>query len=415
MNNGKIFIVDDDDSSLELAEHILSLEGWTVKTTNTVESVFLKIKDFDPDYLITDIMMPIMDGIQLCSKITNNPDFAKITIIVCSSKSYDFDKENAFKQGASGYILKPFTKEKFEDVVNSLNKTKLTFWGIHGTLPVPGSKTSIYGGNTSCVSLEFSPRNLFILDAGSGISELSNHLLKDKHKRINASLCITHTHWDHINAFPFFGPLYLSGNEITVYGPTSGEGRSIEQSITDQMSREYFPITSKEFAAHVKYENLHEGQYEISGVQVQAKLLIHPGNCLGYKFIYNKKIICYLTDNELYKKDFVSYSPNYWNSLLKFLDSCDLLIHDTTYFDYEYERKINWGHSSVNQVVQLAHEANVKYLFLFHHDIAHDDGHLMQKLKIAQQSLLKLNSRTKCFLPKERSELIIERLDKHNF
>ena len=276
----------------------------------------------------------------------------------------------------------------------------VTFWGVHGTLPVPGRKTVRYGGNTSCISIEFPNGAFFIFDAGTGIKELSNYLISEKQALTKANVFISHPHWDHINGFPFFAPLYTKGNWFEICGPSNG-GMSMRELISGQMDGIYFPINIKEFDATVSFSNLGEKRFDIDTIEIQTMFLNHPGQCLGYRLNYGGRSICYVTDNEMYPESNRLYSESYIKKLADFVAGTDVLITDCTYTDAEYEAKIGWGHSSVNQVVELADRAKVKKLYLFHHDPDQTDDDIDDKLKMAQVLLEKRGSSTICIAPKE--------------
>ncbi|MCD6487069.1 MAG: MBL fold metallo-hydrolase [Syntrophobacterales bacterium] len=283
---------------------------------------------------------------------------------------------------------------------------KLTFWGVHGTLPVPGQNTVRYGGNTSCVSLEFPKDNFFIFDAGTGIKELSNCLMSERCALAKVTILISHPHWDHINGLPFFAPLYTNGNKFEICGPPNG-GMSMRELIAGQMNGVYFPINIQKFGAKVSFRDLGEEQFAIDTIKIQTMFLNHPGQCLGYRLDYRDRSICYVTDNEIYPESSRFYSESYANKLTDFVSDTDVLITDCTYTDEEYEGKIGWGHSSVNQVVELADRAKVKELYLFHHDPDQTDDDIDDKLKMAQDILEKKGSSTICTAPKEKESFYI--------
>jgi phosphoribosyl 1,2-cyclic phosphodiesterase len=278
---------------------------------------------------------------------------------------------------------------------------KLTFWGVRGTLPVPGRGTVRYGGNTSCVSIEFPKDNFFIFDAGTGIKELSNCLMFERRTLTKAMIFISHPHWDHINGLPFFAPLYTNGYKFEICGPSSVD-MSMQKLISGQMDGVYFPINIKEFTEGVSFRNLEEESFNIDTIKIQTMFLNHPGQCLGYRLDYRNRSICYVTDNEIYPESSRLYSESYINKLTDFISDTDVLITDCTYTDEEYEGKIGWGHSSVNQVVELADRARVKNLYLFHHDPDQTDDDIDNKLKMAQSILEKKGSSTICAAPKEK-------------
>ncbi|MBW2651369.1 MAG: MBL fold metallo-hydrolase, partial [Deltaproteobacteria bacterium] len=282
-----------------------------------------------------------------------------------------------------------------------LDSIELTFWGVHGTLPVPGDTTVKYGGNTSCVSLEFSRGNLFIFDSGTGIKILSDHLMSEKRQFMEAKIFISHPHWDHINALPFFVPLYIPGNDFEICGPAQGD-ITVHDLISGQMDGVYFPIKIKEFGAGVHFRDLKEEEFDIDGIKIKTMLLNHPGHCLGYRVKYKNRIVCYITDNELYPESSQFYNERYLNRLTEFVMDADALITVCTYTDNEYESKIGWGHSSISQVVDLAHRAGVKTLYLFHHDLNQADTDIDAKLETAQALLKEKGSSTVCIAPKEK-------------
>jgi phosphoribosyl 1,2-cyclic phosphodiesterase len=281
------------------------------------------------------------------------------------------------------------------------DKINLRFWGLHGTLPVPGKETVKYGGNTSCVSVEFPTGNIFIFDGGTGIKKLSDHLMAHNKGRVDAKIFISHPHWDHINAIPFFMPLYMQGNTFEICGPPQGE-ITINQLISRQMDGVYFPIKFKEFRADIHFRDLKEEDFNIDKINIKTIRLNHQGYCIGYRVTYKKRSVSYITDNELYPKSNQFYDEKYLSRLADFVRNTDALITDSTYTEEEYETKIGWGHSSVKQVVELADRAAVKTLYLYHHDPDHNDKIIEQKLKTAREILEMKKSSTICIAPKEK-------------
>ncbi|MGA1844219.1 MAG: response regulator [bacterium] len=407
MDAKRIYIVEDDLPVLKLEEHILKSLGWEIRSSTSAEDAYDEILRYRPTCILLDIMLPGMDGLELCRKIRTNRELDDVYIIIVSLKAYNFDKERALSFGADGYITKPFNKEKFLDAFNSIISISMKFWGTRGTLPVTGQRSIKYGGNTPCVTLQFSQNRWFVFDSGTGIREFSNLLMKSGHSRIKVNIFISHPHWDHINAFPFFAPLFVPGNEITVLGPYQSDDYTMSKIVSDQMYGVYFPVGVKEFAAHVQYKDLREGSYTIDGIKVRTKMLTHPGNCLGYRVDHKGRSFCYVTDNELYLPDSEYYIESVREQLIDFIKDADILIHDATYFDEEYTKKVNWGHSCVSQVAKLAHDAGVRRLYLFHQDPDHSDTDLERKLERARTLLASLGSSTECLLPVEQEEVLV--------
>ena len=304
--------------------------------------------------------------------------------------------------GAHGYLRKPINPETFIERIDRIidDHIDLTFWGVRGTLPVSGKKFLKYGGNTSCVTLEIPRQQFFIFDCGSGIKNLGDWFLAQNRKGINAKIFISHPHWDHINAIPFFTPLYMQGNEFEVLGANQGD-ITMREIVSAQMEGVYFPITLSQFAARVYFNDLEEESLTVSGIDVQTKLLSHPGKCLGYRINYNGRSICYITDNEMYVETSEYFNPHYEKRLAEFVEGADVLITDTTYTDEEYLTKEGWGHSCISKVVNLADTAKVKTLYLFHHDPDQFDDDIDRKLDTARAMLKARKSKTKCLAPKE--------------
>ncbi|MFC1815255.1 response regulator [Thermodesulfobacteriota bacterium] len=404
----KFFIVDDDRISISLMTKYLENEGHIVSSSTLSVPALSQIIEQKPDCALIDLMMPEMDGLEMIKQLRRQASLDAMRIVVVSAKSYEFDRKRAAALGADDYITKPVDSKNFVAQVLRViqDKIELTFWGVHGTLPVPGEQTTKYGGNTSCVSLNFSSNNMFIFDSGTGIKALSNHLIAEKRAPLEATIFISHPHWDHINALPFFDPLYRQGNEIEICGP-SHDDITMKQMISGQMDGVHFPIKIKEFSASVSFRDLKEGTIKIDGITIKTMLLNHPGSCLGYRVEYKGRSICYVTDNELYPDTSQFYNRFYLQRLDDFVQGTDALITDATYKDEEYEAKIGWGHSAIRQVVDLADRARVKTLYLFHHDLDQTDADVDFKLETAQAMLAEKNSSTQCIAPKEKQRFAI--------
>lgn len=406
MTSLSFVILEDDTAVAELQRQLLEREGHRVQVVldsrNSVEFVSRE----RPDILIVDIMMPNMDGLEVVRRLRGLPELNAMKIVVVSAKSYDADRNRALSYGANGMLLKPIAPATFVQQVMALaaDTMEITYWGIRGTLPVPGKRTLRYGGNTSCISVAMPRDQFFIFDAGSGIRELSNHLMATRPGKLAAKMIISHPHWDHINALPFFVPLYIPGNEFEIMGPAQG-AKVMREVVAAQMDGTYFPITLRELGARVFFRNLAEETVSFGEVKLSAMLLSHPGNCLGYRLTLGDRSFCYVTDNELYLPDAPGYQSSYVDKLVDFVKDTDILLTDTTYTDAEYKNRLNWGHSCVSQVVNLAHAAGVKNLQIMHHDPSQSDDDIDRKLDAALDGLARLGSSVKCTAPVEGTRL----------
>jgi CheY-like chemotaxis protein/phosphoribosyl 1,2-cyclic phosphodiesterase len=397
-------IIEDDSVTADIQKSLLERQGHTVHVNLDALDGVEFVSRVKPDILLIDIMMPGMDGLEVCRRLRQVPELKKLKIIVVSSKSYAADRERALSLGADGMLLKPVTPSSFVTEVLALasDDMDITYWGVRGTLPVPGRKSLRYGGNTSCITLAMPRDQLFILDAGSGIRELSAHMMATRDGKLTAKILITHPHWVHITALPFFVPLYMAGNEFEVMGPAQG-ARTMREMISAQMDGIYFPITLRELGARIFFRNLAEEEVTFGDVTVRTMLLSHPGNCIGYRITMRGRSFCYITDNELYLKDAPGYQQNYVDKLVQFVGGCDVLLTDTTYTDAQYKSRVNWGHSCVSEVIALAHAAGVKELQLMHHDPDQTDDDIDRKLDDARSGLARMRSSVVCTAPVEGS------------
>lgn len=402
----KIFMVDDSATALNFARAQLEAAGHQVESTTDSTTALAQLRSVQADLVILDVMMPRVNGFELCAAIRKDPQLGELPIIMASAKAYDSDRQKARRMGASGYIVKPFSMEQFDAITRSINSMIISTWGVRGTLPMPQEGYIRFGGHTSCYSLRLGDDRHLIFDAGTGIKSLSNSLMKEGQSRITADLFITHPHWDHINGFPFFTPLYVPGNEIRVHGARQDD-IGFEQLLTGQMDGTYFPVTAREFGGHVTFNEIGEQQLDLDGVRVSTILLKHPGHCLGYRVDYGGRSFCYITDNELYPADSPFADEEFVRQLADFCRGANILVHDCTYFDDEYPKRLHWGHSCLREVCRLAHLAGAERLWIHHHDPDQDDHDIECKLEYCTEALEGLGSKTKAVLPREgRSEAV---------
>jgi CheY-like chemotaxis protein len=396
----RVLVIDDSTMALSVALQQLHAAGHQAEAKHGSDGALELVRDLKPDVVICDIMMPGINGFELCGMIRADKSLDSIRIIMASAKAYDADRNMATKVGADGYIVKPFTLDKFNSIISSLDTMQLTAWGVRGTLPVPQQGFIRFGGNTSCYSLQFSATRHLVFDAGTGIKNCGSSMLKAASKNLDIDLLITHPHWDHINAFPFFAPLYLPGNSVRVHG-CAQDSAGFEQLIVAQMDGTYFPVTVREFSANLSFNEIGEQELNLDGIQVRTMLLKHPGHCLGYRVDHGGRSFCYITDNELYHANSEFADEEFLHSLANFCRGTNVLIHDCTYSDEEYASKVHWGHSALSEVCRLANLAEAERLWIHHHDPSQDDVAIERKLEFCTLELQKLGSRTLAVLPSE--------------
>ncbi len=256
----------------------------------------------------------------------------------------------------------------------------VTFWGVRGSIPVPGPSTMRYGGNTSCLEIKTGEGDRIIFDAGTGLRILGESL--DLSKKHDLTILISHPHWDHINGIPFFTPIYIPGNRVTIYGPGTAE-MSLDEILTGQMKHSYFPVRTVELLAEMNYRQIEQDHFSIGNLAIESITLNHPVACLGYKVHYGDKTFIYLGDNEPYYNvynDQDAEMKTFVESLNKRLEDfargADILVTDSQYLPSEYEAKKGWGHSTTHHALNMAVRAGVKKLFFFHHEPLRSDDEL---------------------------------------
>jgi len=247
------------------------------------------------------------------------------------------------------------------------------FWGVRGSIACPGPNTVRYGGNTSCIEMLVSDRRL-IFDGGTGLRELGLSLLKEM--PVQADMFFTHSHWDHIQGFPFFVPAFVPGNRFNIYGAIAPNGSTIEQRLNDQMLHPNFPVPLQIMGADLKFCDIEIGEtIKVGDLIVENALLNHPGEAVGYRVTWNNRVAAYITDTE-------HFPDRLDENVLWLVRDADVMIYDATYTDEEYHHektsKVGWGHSTWQEAVKVAKAANVKQLVIFHHDPLHSDDFMDQ-------------------------------------
>jgi len=224
--------------------------------------------------------------------------------------------------------------------------------------------------------------HLFLLDCGTGARPMGV-TVKDRIPRpTTITLLLGHTHWDHIQGFPFFAPLFDKENKITVCGP-EGSGRSLRDVLSGQMEFTYFPLELGQLPAAMTFRELGEGTHEIGGARVLAQYLNHPTVTIGYRIEADGASVVYLCDHEPFSQTFWHHppAPGETESIVhegdrqhaRFMAGASLVIHDAQYTPEEYPERKNWGHSTFEYAVGLAGASEVRELVLTHHDPSHHD------------------------------------------
>jgi phosphoribosyl 1,2-cyclic phosphodiesterase len=245
----------------------------------------------------------------------------------------------------------------------------VTFYGVRGSIATPGPRTIKYGGNTSCVHVRLNDGNNIIFDAGTGIRELGMRMVQNDEPLL---LLLSHGHWDHIQGYPFFAPIYQSDREIRICQSIDSNAVSLK-AILEQMDGSTFPVRSEDLPSKITTVSEVDEYLDSQSFLTTTKPLNHPGGGNAYRIEEDGVSIAYITDNEL---DPLAAPQTTYAEWVDFCNGVDLLIHDAQYTEKDLPAKHGWGHSLISQVRQLAVDAQVKNLVMYHHDPERSDSEL---------------------------------------
>jgi phosphoribosyl 1,2-cyclic phosphodiesterase/CheY-like chemotaxis protein len=411
-----VLLIDDDQIFRAMLAELLKSRGWEVFEADDGEAGLAVALQKRPDVVVCDLLMPRCNGFQFCRAIQSQRAFLpNVRVVVSSGSNYASDRANALDAGADEYITKPIGAKELFAVLERVTQraftdgptpsagaseettaagARLKFWGVRGSIPTPGPHTVLYGGNTACIELR-ADGELIVLDAGSGIRPLGVSLRNEfQANPINLSLLISHTHWDHIQGFPFFVPAYNPKNQVRILA-FEGARKGLEATLASQMESPYFPISMQQMPGNLYVQELKDMDFSIGAVRVKASFMNHPGICVGFRLETSGGSIAYLPDNELYRRQRVSnvnrtendtaFAERQDQKLIEFIRGADIAIMDSQYDASEYPDHVGWGHSCVDDTVDVSMKAGVKHLFLFHHDPDHNDAHVTKMLEGARQ------------------------------
>jgi phosphoribosyl 1,2-cyclic phosphodiesterase len=256
---------------------------------------------------------------------------------------------------------------------------EVKFWGTRGSIPAPGIHTLEFGGNTSCVEVLLNSGQRLIIDGGTGLRLLGKHLMEDA-SPVKIYLLLSHGHWDHLLGIPFFVPIYQASTEILVDGwPPAFQ--AMTRVFDSHMGDGFFPVAFDHLKARIDYLNrLAHGPLEVDGVTIDVISLNHPQGGFGFRIREGSHAMVFITDNEL-GADHGQRLPEF----VEFVRGVDLLIHDAQYLPSDMAERRGWGHSTYEEVVNLAMEAGVQNLILTHHDPSRSDAEVEKIIEAARQ------------------------------
>ena len=414
-----LVLIDNDPLSRALLSQCLTGQGWRVLEAEDGESGLALVEANRPAAVVCDLRTPKRNGFKVCRMIRELPELKETRVVLTGVSRFTNDRDTAFATGANEYLSKPIIPAELltalthcrDELVEDKPKpvvtgpVKVRFWGVRGSIPTPGIQTAMFGGNTSCVEVRAGDQ-VIILDAGSGIRALGQQLMREfKGKPLDITMLVSHTHWDHIQGFPFFIPAYNPKVNVRIVG-YEGAIHGLRGALFEQMQSAFFPVGLNQMASHVTFEELSEMEFELGAVKVRATFANHPGICLGYRLTTAEGDIVYMPDHEAYERHeaerqkisgerstpSLEYARLQDEKVIEFMRDADIVITDSQYDAVEYPTRLGWGHTCADDAVELAMKAGVKHLFLFHHDPDHHDEKMVAMIAAAEARVVQAGS-----------------------
>ena len=246
--------------------------------------------------------------------------------------------------------------------------------GCRGSVPVSGPKFHRYGGGTTCLEIKLSDDHRLLIDAGTGALAIHDDLPAGP---LHFSILVTHLHWDHTFALPFFRPFYDPESHFDFYGHHVA-GMTIDDALDMVMRPPWFPVNFRSTPAQKRFHHLEEEPFQIEDLHITPARLHHPDGVTAYRIERNGSVLCLATDVE-------HGEPDSDEKLRRLARGADVLVYDAQYLPDEYEiGKVGWGHSTWTEAVALAKECGVGRLILTSHDPARSDDGVDKILEMAR-------------------------------
>jgi phosphoribosyl 1,2-cyclic phosphodiesterase len=257
---------------------------------------------------------------------------------------------------------------------------RLKFWGTRGLISSPRAETAIFGGNTSCIQILYKG-HLLIVDTGFGVTNLGEDLMKiiiQHGAKLNIHIFYTHFHWDHIQGLPFFHPIYFKTSTLNLYSPVpSAKTTENLDLLFDGSYSPFSGISSMPSTIHIVElkDTLTIDDMQISFTPIDhGQDASNPSQVLTYAYKFrvpSGETLVIATDHE------ARTSPIN-DQFIAFAKDCDLLVHDAQYDDDEYQTRMGWGHSTVQQALSNAIQIKPNKVLLTHHDPSRSDSEIQE-------------------------------------
>ena len=444
--------IDQDRAARALLANCLEEAGWQTHQADDAENGLRLAARFHPEVVICAVHLSGSNGFQVCRALReaghlNSP----ARIILVSTSPYAIDRLSAVEAGADDFWVKPLVSAELVERLGRPQEfdrehppvpkvgfgsigpqavvpfrapqpnaqTLVRFWGVRGSIPTPGPDTAFYGGNTACVEVRAGGR-IIILDGGSGIRPLGGALMTEAGgEGVECDILISHMHWDHIMGLAFFAPGYDPKSRVRIFGFPNAE-RGLHETLAMLMRSPHFPIDWRQLPSQIEVHELPAPKLQLGNTRVQAAWMNHPGICAGYRLDTAHGSLAYLPDHEPFQRYLAISEGSEGSSaarldfarqqdaqVRRFIEDCDLLIVDSQYDSKEYPDYVGWGHGCASDAVNLALEARVKQVCLFHHDPSHDDSHLTRMAREAQQTADATGSKLVVHCAREGLEIVL--------
>jgi phosphoribosyl 1,2-cyclic phosphodiesterase/CheY-like chemotaxis protein len=387
--------------------------GWKIITAKDGSEAIAMAVEHRVNAVVCHLSALNANGFQICRTLRErHGELPGTAVVLAADEERPTARLNSQAVGATDFWVLPIPSQVFAERLQTLvagtadehTGNYVRFWGVRGSIPTPGPTTAYYGGNTSCVEVR-GDGELIVLDAGSGIRPLGLSLISEYGARpVSMTLLLSHTHWDHIQGFPFFAPGYNQINRLRVLG-YEGSRQGLETTLIGQMESSYFPIGMKQMGSHVRVEEINNMTFQIGAVQVASTFVNHPGICVAFRVQTSTGSVAYIPDHEPFErmrlmqsraqevnKELIEFARSEDRKIIEFIRGADVLIIDSQYDQAEYEEHVGWGHSCVDDSIALGLNGGVKRLFLTHHDPGHDDAWVSRSVERARALVREKNS-----------------------
>lgn len=410
----RILIADESEKLLASIVKAPEAAAYQIETAKSGPDCLKKLETFSPDLLIVDLMLPKMHGIEILHLVKKNP---KLGVIISCYQPMMQNYHAAISSGAAYFLNKPFDMPFLFELIQRFfsgtlkpdpfigkpsgdaeghhcyvphvhsQSTYIKFWGTRGSTPVSGPQYVRYGGNTPCLEIR-NGDDCVIIDAGTGVRPLGKELLQSPKKVYH--LLLSHTHWDHLIGFPFFGPIYDPKAEIHIWVPV-GFSKTSREVFFEILTYAYFPVRLDDIKAKLIYHDLRDGDdLTFGSINIKTHYAFHPGSTLCFKVTVDGHTFGYVTDNEFlmgYHGDPKAIKRNdplleAYQSFINFFHGCKRIVHEAQYFPQEYQSKVGWGHSSVSNAAALIKLCQAEEWITTHHNPTHTDEELLKKLQL---------------------------------